>query len=571
MIVRIEKRDGLARAGKVYEGNNEVMNFPGIIIPNGKIRFGREIGYYGSYFIENKIDGKIKIPPYIWRELSVLSEDIYEVNKKVFHEWGGRVGIYLGDKFIGDDRTFFVVVPNLGNVISNPRKFVRTVIDVHSKSHGSLIYGCGIGAVNEIAISVYLGIDLIDFSKLLERGLKGIYLTTEGEFGDEIIEICECEGCKKGDAISHNFISAKKEMTLIRNCIYSGNLRNIVEQRCVSSTHLSAILKEADIRYYEYIEKYIPVKRNNVMLCTTNLSFNMPEIVRYRKKIVNLYEKPKSKKVCVLLPCSYKKPYSYSMSHKIIGRVLKRFKFIHEVIITSPLGIVPREIEKIYPASHYDIPVIGIWEEDEKKMIIEMLQAFLERNRYDYVISYLPNMEFLESIGIESIIKDGKATDNANLRKLSAKLMDIGSSTSFNFKSDDLLLEEIQSIFRFMYGNFKKDMLKDGKILKKGNKIFVELRGKSIVEYINDEVIPTIDGGRFFLERKKYVVYIHDFLPKGTIFSTGVEGCTEDIRPGQYAVAVHDDDVRAVGRCLVSYKDVGGRSKCPVMKVRTHM
>ena len=48
---------------------------------------------------------------------------------------------------------------------------------------------------------------------------------------------------------------------------------------------------------------------------------------------------------------------------------------IHEVIITSPLGIVPRELEIVYPAASYDIPVTGIWEGYEKKMIKNLFQV----------------------------------------------------------------------------------------------------------------------------------------------------------------------------------------------------
>ena len=41
------------------------------------------------------------------------------------------------------------------------------------------------------------------------------------------------------------------------------------------------------------------------------------------------------------------------------------------MIITSPLGLVPRELELIFPAQQYDIPVTGHWFEDELAMIKE--------------------------------------------------------------------------------------------------------------------------------------------------------------------------------------------------------
>ena len=49
----------------------------------------------------------------------------------------------------------------------------------------------------------------------------------------------------------------------------------------------------------------------------------------------------------VLLPCSARKPYSLSRSHALFaGAVRDR---AHELIVTSPLGIVPRELEPLLP------------------------------------------------------------------------------------------------------------------------------------------------------------------------------------------------------------------------------
>ena len=38
---------------------------------------------------------------------------------------------------------------------------------------------------------------------------------------------------------------------------------------------------------------------------------------------------------------------------------------VHQVIVTAPLGLVPRELEEIWPAANYDIPVTGEWDADE--------------------------------------------------------------------------------------------------------------------------------------------------------------------------------------------------------------
>ncbi|WP_175266547.1 DUF5591 domain-containing protein [Acidiplasma cupricumulans] len=52
---------------------------------------------------------------------------------------------------------------------------------------------------------------------------------------------------------------------------------------------------------------------------------------------------------------------------------------MHELIVTSPVGLVPRELENSYPARFYDIPVIGLWYEDEKLMMKNLLKIILKK------------------------------------------------------------------------------------------------------------------------------------------------------------------------------------------------
>ncbi|MEM2917882.1 MAG: DUF5591 domain-containing protein [Candidatus Altiarchaeota archaeon] len=84
------------------------------------------------------------------------------------------------------------------------------------------------------------------------------------------------------------------------------------------------------------------------------------------------YNPPKEKKILLFLPCSYKKPYSLSDTHKKISSVLKRlrnYERIHEVFISSP-GVVPIEFENFYPFNAYD------W--DEKLEIKEIKKRYIE-------------------------------------------------------------------------------------------------------------------------------------------------------------------------------------------------
>jgi archaeosine synthase len=66
---------------------------------------------------------------------------------------------------------------------------------------------------------------------------------------------------------------------------------------------------------------------------------------------------------------------------------------VHWVVVTSPLGLVPKELELFYPAQNYDIPVTGDWSGDEREMLRTVFEDYLGRNKYEDVIAHLGSEE----------------------------------------------------------------------------------------------------------------------------------------------------------------------------------
>ncbi|MFO1532494.1 MAG: DUF5591 domain-containing protein, partial [Thermoplasmatota archaeon] len=123
----------------------------------------------------------------------------------------------------------------------------------------------------------------------------------------------------------------------------------------------------------------------------------MPEVEAFRRTFRDAYEPPRGARVLVLMPCSQRKPYKTSRSHRAMGRVLDDSgirPLLHEVMITSPLGLVPREVEDIYPANEYDIPVTGHWSRDEEAAVKEQLAALLEKQDYEHVVVHAGQATF---------------------------------------------------------------------------------------------------------------------------------------------------------------------------------
>ncbi|HEY9204992.1 MAG TPA: DUF5591 domain-containing protein [Candidatus Methanoperedens sp.] len=90
-----------------------------------------------------------------------------------------------------------------------------------------------------------------------------------------------------------------------------------------------------------------------------------PDVISFYNYLLEEYEVPNDKKIALFLPCAATKPYSQSRTHKKVIETIQKScgsqkYLIHELIISEPLGIVPRELEKKYPAAHYDM-VLDTW------------------------------------------------------------------------------------------------------------------------------------------------------------------------------------------------------------------
>jgi archaeosine synthase len=97
-----------------------------------------------------------------------------------------------------------------------------------------------------------------------------------------------------------------------------------------------------------------------------------PHFEVWQDYLVRWFRPFEDKDVLLFLPCSFKKPYSQSDTHRNIINVLKkspRYMQIHQVMLSNT-GLVPREFENHYPFNAYD------W--DEKLETEEIKKRYVE-------------------------------------------------------------------------------------------------------------------------------------------------------------------------------------------------
>ena len=376
----------------------------------------------------------------------------------------------------------------------------------------------------------------------------------------------------------HNYFALSDEIKKVRNAICSGNLRELVEIRVRANSSLTSLLRNLDQDHYNFMEERTPIIRKNRLLATTKDALHRAEIKRFQERIIYRYKKPESAKILLLLPCSAKKPYSFSKSHRRFKERLDNLRnpqIIHEVIITSPLGIVPRELELTYPASAYDIPVTGFWDEDEKKMIRELLKKYLESNRYEKVILHLPRV-------VRGIIKgiakkpadteiESNSTSHESLERLSNNLKKLTESYE-KIKPSIRKKEDIESLASYQFGKkIADELLNDCKIQGKYPYLKIMHNNKQLGMITRERglISLTIDGARVLSGSGKYYVKIHDdFTLKGSVFAPGVIDADESIRISDEVVVLKDNKLCAVGVAQMNGNEMRESTHGEAVKIR---
>ncbi len=431
-----------------------------------------------------------------------------------------------------------IMVPCWHTALAHPRRYVEWLAAMKAALPPDTAWYAPAAALpTNAAILCYSGFDIFDFTAVDLRSSQGIFCLPEGEFPRRMIEsgTCNCPGCREGDLKGHNRDRLIHEIALVRQFIAAQRLRDLVESRCRMDAAQVAILRYLD-RTCGFFEKAVPVARQGTLLATTGEALQRPEVTRFSERVVCRY-RPPAAEVAVLLPCSARKPYSTSQSHRkfrqaIAGRAL-------ELIVTSPLGLVPRELELVYPAAHYDVPVTGYWDAEEREFVGGIIAAFLEKHRFKRVIAHLEggalaaaeNGAARAGIGLE-VTCTGRPASRESLA-----LLDSALSGERKVHHDT-----IRGTSSWQFGL----AIDTRNLVIKGRYPWIRAFKGRTPSFSIDEATgllrPTFEGWNLIPEG--YRVTIDAFVPTGDVLAPGVVGADPLIREG--------DEVLVTGPCAIA-------------------
>ncbi|ELZ33652.1 tRNA-archaeosine synthase [Halogeometricum pallidum JCM 14848] len=445
------------------------------------------------------------------------------------------------------------------------------------------LYLSGVATPRNVSTLAYAGVDLVDAKLARVKGRQGMYLTTESEYFLEDLEElpCSCEACRvsreefsREDCAAHNVNVLRAELATVRRRIRDGRLRDYIEGQARHDQWLTAAFREFD-QQYGYLEARTPVLRNSEISAASSDTVRRVEIQRFAERVTTRY-KNRFDNPLVLVPCSATKPYSESQSHSQFHDAIQ-FR-AHVASMTSPIGVVPTELELTYPAQHYDAAVTGRWSEDEKGFVATVLRRYLERNDYPRVIAHVPEHGYRDicerveervDVPFEYTVEDHPTTTDS-LANLMSTLQG-----ELKYSKREREHNTVSAIADYQLGaGAGDDLFADVDI--EMNSRYPKLQvwngdGEQLATMVPQYGVLsfTLEGARVWSESDAPTkrVEIDNFAPHGSVLAPGVVDADDDVRVGD-EVVVEGPKAFAVGRAEMFGAEMAESTRGVAVEVR---
>lgn len=332
-----------------------------------------------------------------------------------------------------------VILSDALQLANRPRRLVEAIHVIKKRFPGALLWAPGIGGPDNCAVLSWFGIDLFDTTRTRQAAAHGAVLTWNGP-----------RVALEGENSDSHWMSALAD---VHSAISTNSLRELAQSQSLNSPRLVEHMRNHDklISSSEGILSQV-VSSGSALRVHSIESHDDPLIVDWVDFISNKYEAPSGlDNVLILLPCSARKPYSSSRSHKAFRRAINHSS-AHEVMVTSPLGLVPRDLEEVWPAGHYDIPVTGDWTQDEINRVTIMLDSLVSKNKYRVIINH-SGLEYSSSIEVIDTRQDSSATSHEALDRLSEAVA--SQMQSKKRSGEKINIDNFRSVARFHHLNDK--------------------------------------------------------------------------------------------------------------------
>lgn len=284
------------------------------------------------------------------------------------------------------------------------------------------------------------------------------------------------------------------------------------------------------------------------VICSSEESLYRPEAVRWRQRMEMM--EPLGDTV-VLLPCSMKKPYSNSKSHQKFRKLTRSYQ---ELIVTSPFGICPRELENTFPIQSYDTSTTGVWSEDEIEETGKLIEKYTRGKEVvaNLAGGYLQSAEaYLDDF--VNVCVDERPTSPDSLYNLR---MELKNHQKVNRR--EKTLHELRSIAKYQFGERGDEFIPDNVRTKGMYHKRVLSNGVQLALLNRDYGLYRLNlaGGEILKDLGINVVKIDFDLETNTVFAPGIVNADHAIIPNDEVVVVRDDSAVGVGKAVMTGREM---------------
>ncbi len=117
--------------------------------------------------------------------------------------------------------------------------------------------------------------------------------------------------------------------------------------------------------------------------------FYLPEFEQSYRYIIDEYE-VSPREIAIFMPCAMRKPYSTSPSHRLIRSIITDVldPSQYHIVIFGTCGILPAELELMYPYAHYHYMLGKVKDQNIKddflRIETDRVAGYLEKTRDTY-------------------------------------------------------------------------------------------------------------------------------------------------------------------------------------------
>jgi len=321
------------------------------------------------------------------RYLDLVAKSAVEMGKLPFHVYALGSPTEVMERYRFDVLVDMVVTAKMNLPIDKP---------LH-------LFGAGHPLMFSLAVA--LGCDLFDSAAYAIYARANRYMTETGTSRLSELEYfpCPCPKCssetpkevlemsqkeKQAFLAEHNLYACLSELKRIKQAIKDGRLWEHLELRAHGHPALLQALKKLK-KYEDFLEKHSPAVKRSGLFFFNSVGLIRPEVVRYRKRLAERYSRPEEAKILLLMPQTRMRPFHRSQEFKETAKLLRNvsdgnLSEIHVCFYAAPFGVIPIELDEVYPLSQHETALPP--DKETVEYVANQLANYIDRMNYEAVI-----------------------------------------------------------------------------------------------------------------------------------------------------------------------------------------